>query len=160
MSRHPHRRIRTMVVTASLLAAPALVLGLAPSPAGAAFSGVTVSDTTPADNQTITVSGFVSPGAVVSIAQCNTDATTPGTACNATTPTRFARVTANATTGAFSANIVVDDSFTNASFVPGVPAWGTTTDCDASAGSDPCAIELVEYVSNVPVDFETVPVTF
>lgn len=146
---------------AVLAAVAALMLGVIAGPAAATITNAAVSDTTPADGQEITVAGNVTPGALVSVAECNVDADpTGGTACNDTADDRFARVRADATTGAFSEDIVVDESFANASFNPFVPPTGTNTRCDA-AGADQCAVQIVEYdANNVPVDIETILITF
>jgi len=151
---------RLLTLAGLTVAAPALVLGLSSAPAGAAITGLSVSNTAPSDDDLITVSGFVSPGATVSIAECNTDVPVAGTDCNRTATDRFARVTAHATTGAFSVQIVVDDEFTNASFIPGVSPSTPDTDCDSTAGSEQCSIVVVEYAANVPVDTEIVDLTF
>lgn len=158
----PQLRSRTGRL-AALLAAALLALGVAASPADAAITNAAVSDTTPADGQTVTVSGTATPGALVSIAQCNVDADpTGGTACNRTgggTGGRFVRVNADATTGSFSEEIIVDEAFDNASFNPFVPPTGTNTVCEA-AGPDQCAVQIIEYANNIPVDIETITITF
>jgi hypothetical protein len=141
--------IRPTRLLAAALASAALVVGLSGAPAGATLSGVGVTDVTPTDGDTVTVSGTASAGATISIAVCNTDVPVVGTDCNRSATDRYARVTANGS-GGFSVPIVVDHQFPSASFIPGTPASTTDTFCDSTGGSDQCAVVVVEYVANGP----------
>lgn len=129
----------------------ALALG-----ATGAQAAVGVSDTTPVDNQSLTVAGVApafSPNAAThyAVAECNVQGlTNPNTwagRCNATaggTPPRFRAPAALGMFGTFNTTITVDNAFVDANFAGGPPP-GTSTTCKGATG-DQCAV-VVSYYS-------------
>lgn len=151
-SRTSTRIKRAVVATAVVVASVAVGMGAGITPAHAAASIVFISDSTPTNGQSVMVAGFATAGNQVSVAECNitADATT-ATACNQTATNRYTVVTANGM-GIWSATIVVDNGFVNASFSPAPPVPGSTVCAAVSGSNGTCAIQAQEYSAGfVPV---------
>lgn len=140
----------------SVLGGFLLTLGLA-APANAAAITSPGSPISTFDGDTISVTGTGTPGNRIALAQCNfTSGGANGIDCNAATAVAPIVVGVG---GTWSANIVVNDTFTNVSF-SGLPSSGGSTDCTI----DLCQLQASEYTtwppSGGPVDFGSADLAF
>lgn len=132
--------------------------------ASAANAAVTVSDSTPQSGDTLSVTVSSPPAGAVryGLALCDTTDATPlnwGNDCSSTagSATSLALISAGTTKP-----LLVTDSFTSRSFIPGgAPLYGPDTDCDGTAGTDPCAVIASWYdAAYNPVGVDAAPLTF
>lgn len=130
----------------------------------AANAAVSVSNSTPQSGDTLSVTVSSPPAGAVryALALCDTTDPTPanwGNDCSSTTgsATSLALISAGTTK-----SLLVTDTFTNRSFIPGgAPLYGPTTDCDATGGSDPCAVIASWYdAAYNPVGVDAAPLVF
>ncbi|MFT4035317.1 MAG: hypothetical protein QM679_07050 [Patulibacter sp.] len=162
--------VRALALTAATTAA---LLGSA----SGASAGISVPQpTTSPDSLTVTLSttGMPSGAAYYALAECNVNDATPanwGLDCwedsgrPATGPKAVPSgvsswVHQNAL-GTANEPVPVQDAFDDYSFVPlGTPQWSTTA-CDATAGSDQCAVVVSWYSSSYAfLDAEKADITF
>ncbi len=141
----------------SLKAAIGAVAGVAALALGAASAqaSVGISDSTPTDGQSLTVSGMAptfspNPATHYAVAECNVEGLADpedwAGRCNATgggSPPRFRNVSALGSFGIFMTSITVDDAFTDVNFAGGPPP-GTSTTCKGASG-DQCAVVVSYY---------------